>query len=57
MMEQFYIASVSFFFLKFGLHWVFVAFARTFSSCSKQGLLLVLLGLLMAVVSLVEHRL
>ena len=55
-MEQFYLASVSFF--KFGLHWVFVAFAWTFSSCNKQGLLIVLLGLLMAAVSLVaEHKL
>ena len=47
-----------FFFLKFWLHCVFTAFAWVFSGCSKRWpLFVVLLGLLIAVVSLVKHRL
>ena len=42
----------------FWLHWVFAAFAWVFSGYSKQRLLfVVVLGLLIAVVSLVKHRL
>ena len=47
------------YFLNFWLHWVFDAVCGLFSSCSEQGLLLVVVrGLLIAVASLVaEHGL
>ena len=45
-------------FIYFWLRWVFVAVRGLFSSCGKRGLLFVAVhGLLIAVASLVEHRL
>ena len=40
------------------LHWLFIAFAQTFSNCGEQGLFIVVHRLPTAVASLVlEHRL